>query len=102
MLLPTNGYVTIAFKTNNPGNWLMHCHIAFHASFGLALQILERQGDAANIWPSMEKSHALRAAQDTCNNWNKWWGDCENWYGNGTKGSGCYIGAEGFAPDSGI
>jgi len=43
VLLPSGGFVVIAFKTDNPGTWLMHCHIAFHASSGLGLQIMERQ-----------------------------------------------------------
>lgn len=34
VLLPANGYVAIAFKPDNPGAWLMHCHIAWHASAG--------------------------------------------------------------------
>ena len=80
-MTPQNGgYVVIAFKTDNPGTWLMHCHIAFHASFGLALQFLERQQDAANLWPSHQKSHAIAEAQRVCNNWNKWWGDCRDWW----------------------
>ncbi|KAF4780802.1 Laccase-2 [Colletotrichum scovillei] len=37
-LLPVNGYLIIAFQIDNPGVWLMHCHIAWHASGGLALQ----------------------------------------------------------------
>ena len=52
----------------------MHCHIAQHASFGLAMQIMERQQAAADIWPSLQTSHALQNAQKTCNNWNKWQG----------------------------
>lgn len=116
----------IAFKTDNPGTWIVHCHIAFHAAFGLAIQILERQQAAANIWPSLSTSHALAAAQSTCNNWNKWWGeliffyllivgfsheiskltmraipgDCTNWWPG--EGAGCPLGAAGFSPDSGI
>ena len=43
VLLPKNGFVVIAFKTDNPGTWLMHCHIALHASSGLGLQLMERQ-----------------------------------------------------------
>ena len=43
ILLPKGGFVLIAFKTDNPGTWLMHCHIAVHASSGLGLQIMERQ-----------------------------------------------------------
>lgn len=28
------GYLAIAFKPDNPGAWLVHCHIAWHASSG--------------------------------------------------------------------
>jgi len=100
VLLPTDGYVVIAFKTDNPGTWLMHCHIAYHASFGLALQIMERQQAAAAIWPSVTRSHALQTAQNGCNNWNEWWGNCTNWWPG--DGSSCEYGDLGFAPDSGI
>ncbi|ORY63850.1 putative extracellular dihydrogeodin oxidase/laccase [Pseudomassariella vexata] len=41
--LPGSGYVVIAFYTDNPGAWLMHCHIAWHTSEGLAVQLLERE-----------------------------------------------------------
>lgn len=27
VLLPVDGFVVIAFKSDNPGTWLMHCHI---------------------------------------------------------------------------
>ena len=99
VLLPTDGYVVIAFKTDNPGTWLMHCHIAFHASFGLAVQFLERQQSAAGLWPNLT-SGALSVAQHGCNNWNKWWGDCTNWWPG--DGSSCPVGDLGFSPDSGI
>lgn len=26
-MLPADGWLVIAFETNNPGAWLMHCHI---------------------------------------------------------------------------
>ncbi|KAI2996955.1 CAZyme family AA1 [Aspergillus niger] len=41
-MMPASGYLVIAFKTNNPGAWLMHCHIAWHTSEGFAVQLLER------------------------------------------------------------
>ncbi|KAK6393792.1 hypothetical protein LTR65_002169 [Meristemomyces frigidus] len=44
-LLYSGGYLALGFKLDNPGIWLVHCHIAWHASSGLALQILERQQD---------------------------------------------------------
>jgi len=43
------------------GAWLMHCHIAWHVSEGLAVQFLE---DAAGItYPDQT------AFQTQCNNW---------------------------------
>lgn len=42
VMLPANGFVVIGFRADNPGTWLMHCHIAWHASSGLALQWVER------------------------------------------------------------
>jgi FtsP/CotA-like multicopper oxidase with cupredoxin domain len=60
-LLPGGGWLAIAFPLDNPGAWLMHCHIAWHVSDGLGLQFLESKasiplGDSA--W------------DQTCANWN--------------------------------
>ena len=38
---PSGGYLIIAFISDNPGAWLMHCHIPFHISGGLGVQFLE-------------------------------------------------------------
>ncbi|KAF2102300.1 hypothetical protein NA57DRAFT_35573 [Rhizodiscina lignyota] len=40
------GYLVIAFKTDNPGAWLMHCHIGWHTSEGLDMQFVERYTEA--------------------------------------------------------
>jgi hypothetical protein len=114
VLLPQNGYVVIAFKADNPGNWLMHCHIALHASFGLAAQILERQGDADAIWPhpsdgsadycgAYKRSNALCRASQICDNWNTWHSNCSNWWAEPGKDP-CAQNADAyyFLPDSGI
>lgn len=45
-MLPASGYLAIAFKTDNPGAWLMHCHIGWHTSEGFAIQFLERYDEA--------------------------------------------------------
>jgi hypothetical protein len=29
-MLPAGGWLAVAFKTDNPGAWLMHCHVAWH------------------------------------------------------------------------
>ena len=40
-MLPASGYLVLAFITDNPGAWLMHCHIAWHIGLGLGSQFLE-------------------------------------------------------------
>ncbi|KXT07393.1 hypothetical protein AC578_435 [Pseudocercospora eumusae] len=37
----TGGHLVLAFQTDNPGAWLMHCHIGWHVAMGFALQIIE-------------------------------------------------------------
>lgn len=41
VMLPGSGWTVIAFKTDNPGAWLMHCHIAWHVGEGLSLEFVE-------------------------------------------------------------
>jgi len=43
--LPPGGYLLMAFPADNPGMWIMHCHIAWHASQGLSMQFGERYSD---------------------------------------------------------
>ncbi|TLS22038.1 uncharacterized protein PpBr36_09537 [Pyricularia pennisetigena] len=44
-MLPAWGHVVLAFKTDNPGAWLMHCHIGWHTSEGFAMQFVVRKAD---------------------------------------------------------
>lgn len=62
-MLPAVGYLVIAFKTDNPGAWLMHCHIAWHVGEGLSLQFLERPDDIPNTF-SLDDDY-----ERTCANW---------------------------------
>ncbi|KAI1177040.1 multicopper oxidase-domain-containing protein [Nemania sp. FL0916] len=41
-MLPAGGWLVVAFKADNPGDWLFHCHIAWHVSGGLSVDFLER------------------------------------------------------------
>ncbi|OCL07909.1 laccase-like multicopper oxidase [Glonium stellatum] len=93
VLLPSSGYVVIAFKTDNPGAWLMHCHIARHASAGLALQILEDREQAAQIWQK-NGSQALDNAAALCADWDTWVEDCTHRWNHTCD--------EWFPDDSGI
>lgn len=40
-ILQPNGYVVVQWNQDNPGAWVFHCHIAWHLSLGMALQVLE-------------------------------------------------------------
>nr|XP_012152944.1 PREDICTED: laccase-1-like isoform X2 [Megachile rotundata]XP_012152945.1 PREDICTED: laccase-1-like isoform X2 [Megachile rotundata] len=35
--VPDGGYTVLRFHANNPGYWLFHCHIEFHAEVGMSL-----------------------------------------------------------------
>ena len=41
----TPAYIVVQFDLDNPGVWPFHCHIAWHVSAGLYINILERPND---------------------------------------------------------
>ncbi|KAH9223453.1 extracellular dihydrogeodin oxidase/laccase [Leptodontidium sp. 2 PMI_412] len=63
-MLPSSGYLVIAFETDNPGAWLMHCHIGWHVSEGFALQLVERI-DEINALTDFDTLNSTCAAWDT-------------------------------------
>jgi hypothetical protein len=64
------GYLWIAFQVDNPGTWLMHCHIAFHASNGLALQFVEQPNEIA---PLLQSAGIIPDFEDRCEDWTKYY-----------------------------
>ena len=60
--LPASGYLLLAFYTDNPGAWLMHCHIGWHTAEGFALQFIERQDEIRALIDAT-------TLQDTCTAW---------------------------------
>ncbi|KAI1322596.1 laccase [Xylariaceae sp. FL0255] len=72
-MLPALGWVVLAFKSDNPGAWLFHCHIAWHVSGGLALDFLERPDDQAAQITTAEKT----AYKDNCATWDSYWNDAD-------------------------
>lgn len=42
--VPVNGWAAIRFVANNPGIWLMHCHLDVHTTWGLATAFLVENG----------------------------------------------------------
>ena len=35
--IPDGGYTVVRFTANNPGYWLLHCHLLFHSAAGMDL-----------------------------------------------------------------
>lgn len=68
-MLPTNGWLVLAFETNNPGAWIMHCHIAWHVADGLATQFLEAPGQIT-VDPSFN---------DICSAWRDFYPEESYW-----------------------
>ncbi|KAJ5724922.1 Multicopper oxidase type 3 [Penicillium malachiteum] len=64
-MLPGVGWLFVAFQTDNPGAWLMHCHIGWHVNEGLALQFIENYDEIRGLidYDSLE---------DTCSTWRKY------------------------------
>ncbi|KAK1321560.1 Laccase-3 [Acorus calamus] len=42
--VPVNGWAVIRFKADNPGVWLMHCHLDVHITWGLAMVLIVEDG----------------------------------------------------------
>ncbi|KAK2053050.1 multicopper oxidase [Colletotrichum caudatum] len=61
-MLPASGFIVMAWKTDNPGAWLMHCHIGWHTSEGFSMQFVERYSEIAAITDNSTMS-------DTCSTW---------------------------------
>jgi FtsP/CotA-like multicopper oxidase with cupredoxin domain len=57
------GYIVIGFPADNPGAWLMHCHIPFHISGGLGVQFLENPSQIVGSVGS------LTGFSDGCKTW---------------------------------
>ncbi|CAM0914153.1 unnamed protein product [Alopecurus aequalis] len=43
-LIPRFGWIAIRFVANNPGVWLLHCHIEQHVSTGMAMALVVDDG----------------------------------------------------------
>ncbi|KAM7201096.1 laccase 2 [Rhypophila sp. PSN 637] len=72
--MPAGGYLAVAFKPDNPGVWLVHCHIAWHASGGLALQMIIEDsgtgttGGGEQIYKVLGRQ-AVRGLRQGCDRW---------------------------------
>ncbi|KAI0145459.1 multicopper oxidase-domain-containing protein [Xylariaceae sp. FL1272] len=70
-MLPAAGWLVLAFKSDNPGAWLMHCHIAWHVSGGLAVDFLERVSEQKALISAADKA----AFNSNCATWQDYFDD---------------------------
>ncbi|KAK4188254.1 putative laccase precursor [Podospora australis] len=71
--LPPQGYVALAFKTDNPGAWFFHCHIEWHLNDGFALSVIERaESEISSIWGDQNTDEMRRI--------------CKSWEASGLQG----------------
>ncbi|KAI6759746.1 hypothetical protein HG530_010426 [Fusarium avenaceum] len=64
-LLPAKGHLVIAFLTDNPGVWLMHCHIGWHAAEGFSLQFVVREDEI----PGLISEQEHKDIEEGCKAW---------------------------------
>lgn len=65
IMLPARGFIIMGFRKDNPGAWLMHCHIAWHASAGLSLQIIESPKKVSKLMQNADEEQF----KQICNDW---------------------------------
>ncbi|KAJ2366721.1 hypothetical protein IW150_005869 [Coemansia sp. RSA 2607] len=41
MVVPPGRYVKIRFRADNPGAWLLHCHLDIHMAMGMVMTFVE-------------------------------------------------------------
>ncbi|KAI9704711.1 MAG: hypothetical protein M1836_006491 [Candelina mexicana] len=67
-MLPPFGYLVLQINMDNPGIWPFHCHIAWHVSQGLYINIMERPAD-------IKQMQIPQIMQQTCTAWQKYTDD---------------------------
>ncbi|KAI2629358.1 multicopper oxidase [Xylaria nigripes] len=64
--VPAFSHVVIRFKTDNPGLWALHCHVAWHLEGGMFISLAERPADLVSLVEAMDpETRAL--SQSFCN-----------------------------------
>ncbi|KAK5110180.1 hypothetical protein LTR62_006176 [Meristemomyces frigidus] len=69
-LLRPQGYAVLQIELDNPRVWALHCHVAWHVSDGMNVNLLERP---AEIRDEVELPFVMA---QTCRDWGEWsWGN---------------------------
>ncbi|KAJ0117876.1 diphenol oxidase [Diaporthe amygdali] len=52
--VPAESHVVIRFRADNPGIWVLHCHVAWHLEAGMLVSFLERPDDLKRLLTEMD------------------------------------------------
>ncbi|KAL0959544.1 hypothetical protein HGRIS_011258 [Hohenbuehelia grisea] len=63
----TGDNATIRFMTDNPGPWLLHCHMEFHYEMGLAVVFAEEPSETRK----QEEASLSQEWKDLCTRWER-------------------------------
>lgn len=61
-LIRPSGYLVVQLDLDNPGMWPLHCHVAWHTSQGMNINILEQPKE-------VQKMDVPASIAQTCRNW---------------------------------
>lgn len=57
IMVQNNGHTVIRFRADNPGVWMLHCHVEWHVEAGLMATIIEAPETFPNTVHAPPKSH---------------------------------------------
>lgn len=52
--VPAQSHVVIRFLADNPGIWILHCHVAWHLESGMLVSFIERPEDLKTLVQEMD------------------------------------------------
>ncbi|ESZ98439.1 hypothetical protein SBOR_1101 [Sclerotinia borealis F-4128] len=65
-MLPKNGYLVIGFERDNPGVWLLHCHIVWYVFSGITVQFVKNSGQLKSL---VSKAGVMPGLDNQCDAW---------------------------------
>ncbi|XP_069142258.1 uncharacterized protein [Argopecten irradians] len=59
IIIPSGGYVVVRIRADNPGLWIMHCHVGLHHTFGMAMVINESYANVPKAQPGFPECRSF-------------------------------------------
>ncbi|XP_069100902.1 uncharacterized protein [Argopecten irradians] len=62
IIVPSGGYVVVRIRADNPGLWIMHCHVELHSIYGMALVINESYANVPKSPPGFPECRSFSSS----------------------------------------